>query len=89
MLSSEQILERAAHDGSLDMYVPKNHAKVAQLTSHSAEWPRVLESLLQRLHDVWLPCFNHTPQAVNESARSYTMNFHYPQSHFQLLYRRR
>ncbi|KAK5171037.1 uncharacterized protein LTR77_004181 [Saxophila tyrrhenica] len=36
MLSSEQILEEAAQDGSLDV----------------AEWPRVLESLLQRLHDI-------------------------------------
>ncbi|SMQ45524.1 unnamed protein product [Zymoseptoria tritici ST99CH_1A5] len=36
MQSSEQLLECAARDGSLDI----------------AEWPRVLESLLQRLHDI-------------------------------------
>ncbi|KAM3425512.1 hypothetical protein BST61_g7459 [Cercospora zeina] len=36
MLSDEQILEQAARDGTIDI----------------AEWPRVLESLLQRLHDI-------------------------------------
>ncbi|KAF2215582.1 hypothetical protein CERZMDRAFT_81744 [Cercospora zeae-maydis SCOH1-5] len=36
MLSDEQILEQAARDGTIDI----------------TEWPRVLESLLQRLHDI-------------------------------------
>ncbi|CAK1357367.1 hypothetical protein CB0940_07889 [Cercospora beticola] len=36
MISEEEILEQAARDGSIDI----------------AEWPRVLESLLQRLHDI-------------------------------------
>ncbi|KAF7186022.1 hypothetical protein HII31_12651 [Pseudocercospora fuligena] len=36
MLSNEEILEKAAEDGSIDI----------------TEWPRVLESLLQRLHDI-------------------------------------
>ncbi|KAG9591278.1 hypothetical protein KCV04_g21228, partial [Aureobasidium melanogenum] len=36
MLTSDEILEQAARDGSIDI----------------SEWPRVLENILQKLHDI-------------------------------------
>lgn len=41
------------------------------LTSASAEWPRVLESVLQRLHDVCCPCFPLSSASLRR-LRSYT-----------------
>ncbi|EME82948.1 uncharacterized protein MYCFIDRAFT_215143 [Pseudocercospora fijiensis CIRAD86] len=59
MLSSEEILERAAEDGSIDI----------------SEWPRVLESLLQRLHDIVhnefpIPSIPPPQPAISEVRRS-------------------
>lgn len=55
MATNQEILEAAARDGSLDMYVLPTYKQIAATDlSYSAEWPKVLENVLQRLHDVCL-----------------------------------